>query len=152
MSNTETLAGPMALVHCPVCFARGSELCHDRRHYTRAELDRNPALARRQRDHVMRPDRGARAPYTGPAFFSHTDSQHGWLAVKRSILADLGILGEISRCSYQRGKTVYLEQDCDLTKFFRAWRDRYYADPPIRSGRGAWRIHSQIRSYARFSA
>jgi hypothetical protein len=41
----------------------------------------------------------------------HTDSAHGWLAVKRSLLIQLDILTTISVFSYQSktGDTVYLE-------------------------------------------
>jgi hypothetical protein len=46
----------------------------------------------------------------------YNDPGHAWGAVKRSVLFELGLLGEISPYSYQRGKTVYLEEDCDLFK------------------------------------
>lgn len=45
----------------------------------------------------------------------YSDAGHGWVAVKRQELADLGILNQISGCSYQKGKTAYLEEDCDAT-------------------------------------
>lgn len=48
----------------------------------------------------------------------YQDSGHGWLAVKRSELIKLGIIAEISSFSYERGKTVYLEEDNDLSLFF----------------------------------
>ena len=44
----------------------------------------------------------------------YSDPGHGWGAVKRSVLFELGVLNRISSYSYQRGKTVYLEEDCDL--------------------------------------
>lgn len=44
----------------------------------------------------------------------YTDPGHGWGAVKREVLYDLGIEDKISRFSYQKGNTVYLEEDCDL--------------------------------------
>ena len=50
----------------------------------------------------------------------HQDPGHGWLAVKRQELVDLGIHEQISHYSYQRGKTVYLEEDCDLQIFLAA--------------------------------
>jgi len=50
-------------------------------------------------------------------YVMHTDGGHGWLAVKRTELAELGILNDISKYSYQRGQTVYLEEDSDLYKF-----------------------------------
>ena len=50
----------------------------------------------------------------------YTDPGHGWFAVKRAELAALGILGQVSHYSYQRGRTVYLEEDCDASLYFAA--------------------------------
>ncbi len=44
----------------------------------------------------------------------YSDPGHGWGAVKRQVLFDLGIADKISTFSYQKGDTVYLEEDCDL--------------------------------------
>lgn len=44
----------------------------------------------------------------------YTDPGHGWGAVKRKVLIDLGILHKITPFSYQKGQTVYLEEDLDL--------------------------------------
>ena len=49
--------------------------------------------------------------------YFHSDSGHGWLAVKRSEVAKLGIADKISGFSYQKGKTVYLEEDKDMATF-----------------------------------
>lgn len=53
-------------------------------------------------------------------FTYYQDPGHGWLAVPRELLHDLGIADEISGCSYQRLETVFLEEDCDLATFTRA--------------------------------
>lgn len=45
------------------------------------------------------------------------DPGHGWVAVKRAKLIELGIADRISPYSYQRGATVYLEEDCDASLF-----------------------------------
>jgi hypothetical protein len=45
----------------------------------------------------------------------YSDPGHGWGAVKRKVLFDLGIADKISSFSYQKGDTVYLEEDCDLS-------------------------------------
>jgi len=50
----------------------------------------------------------------------YSDPGHSWMAVKRNELIRLGILHLISSYSYQKGETVYLEEDCDLRKFERA--------------------------------
>ena len=49
--------------------------------------------------------------------YFHSDSGHGWLAVKRTEVYNLGIADKITTFSYQKGKTVYLEEDTDLTTF-----------------------------------
>lgn len=50
----------------------------------------------------------------------YSDPGHGWLAVKRKELSALGILNVISGYSYQRGGTVYLEEDGDASRFINA--------------------------------
>ena len=46
-------------------------------------------------------------------FKFYSDPGHGWMAVKRTLLVEYGVLDRISFYSYQRGDTVYLEEDCD---------------------------------------
>jgi len=50
----------------------------------------------------------------------HSDSGHGWLAVKRIELIALGIIHQISPYSYENGNTVYLEEDADAQLFLDA--------------------------------
>tara|TARA_R110000803_G_scaffold157114_1_gene221559 strand:- start:108 stop:374 length:267 start_codon:yes stop_codon:yes gene_type:complete len=50
----------------------------------------------------------------------YTDRGHGWAAVKTKELRALGIAGQISHYSYQRGQTAYLEEDCDLSVYLAA--------------------------------
>ena len=56
--------------------------------------------------------------------FYYTDPGHGWFAVKRADCEKLGFLEKISTYSYQRGKTVYLEEDCDASLYFDALKVR----------------------------
>ena len=73
----------------------------------------------------------------------YSDPGHGWAAVKRKLLEDLGLLDKISTFSYQKGKTVYLEEDCDLSTLTSAlsmkgitvnWQDKHTnKSSPIRS-------------------
>ena len=42
---------------------------------------------------------------------------HGWLAVKIQELIELKIADKITKYSYMRGKTAYLEEDCDANLF-----------------------------------
>jgi hypothetical protein len=51
-----------------------------------------------------------------------SDPSHGWLRVKTKELRELGILDKISHYSYASptGKSVYLEEDGDVTVFLKA--------------------------------
>lgn len=51
----------------------------------------------------------------------HADPGHAWLAVPTAELFALGIASEISGHSYVKGKTAYLEEDCDAGRFIKAW-------------------------------
>lgn len=75
-------------------------------------------------------------------YIFHSDPGHAWLAVKRKELVDLGLEDKISTYSYQKGQTVYLEEDCDAGLFIQAkrakgieiqYRDSYQERTPIRS-------------------
>ena len=59
----------------------------------------------------------------------YADPGHGWLAVKIEELMQLGIVTQISSYSYMRGGTAYLEEDCDASLFFCAYRDKHGVDP-----------------------
>ena len=77
----------------------------------------------------------------------YTDPGHGWCAVKRTRLIDLGIECQISPYSYQRGQTVYLEEDCDASVYFAALRAKGIDPAYIEKHMG--RRHP-IRSYESF--
>ena len=62
-------------------------------------------------------------------YILHSDPGHGWLAVKAKELQELGILEKITPYSYMNGKTVYLEEDCDLSTFFEAYRAKFGVNP-----------------------
>ncbi len=53
-------------------------------------------------------------------YLFHSDPGHAWLQVKRQELKALGILDKISNYSYQKGKDVFLEEDCDYGAFYEA--------------------------------
>ena len=50
------------------------------------------------------------------------DPGQAWLPVKRSLLSELGVAGDISSYSYQEDDMVYLEEDCDASVFLEAWK------------------------------
>ena len=50
----------------------------------------------------------------------YSDAGHGWLAVKTAELHKLNIADKISGFSYERGKSVYLEEDSDAQIYLQA--------------------------------
>ncbi len=80
----------------------------------------------------------------------HSDSGHGWLAVKVKDLIELGIEKNISHYSYINGKTAYLEEDCDITIFFNAYKKKYSVDPKM-TDLGQRSNTSKIRYYQSYN-
>ncbi len=56
-------------------------------------------------------------------FNFHSDPGHGWLAVKKNLIRELGLVSEISKYSYMQGQSVYLEEDSDATKFLKRFQE-----------------------------
>lgn len=52
----------------------------------------------------------------------YSDAGHGWGSVLLTDLQALNIADKVSTYSYQRGRRVYLEEDCDLSLFVQAAR------------------------------
>ena len=80
--------------------------------------------------------------------YFHSDSGHGWLAVKRGEVEQLGIAEKISTHSYQKGKTVYLEEDCDAQLFLGAMKAAG-ATVEVKEAKPVKR--SNIRGFGRFT-
>ena len=80
--------------------------------------------------------------------YFHSDSGHGWLAVKRKEVESLGLADKISTCSYQKGKTVYLEEDVDAQVFLKAMKDSG-TDVEVKEAKPVKR--SNIRGFSAFS-
>lgn len=78
-------------------------------------------------------------------FNFYADRGHGWMAVKKQQLVELGIAAQITPYSYQRGDTAYLEEDCDLDLFFETFIKRTGARPVLKHHHGNRR--SKIRNY-----
>jgi hypothetical protein len=78
----------------------------------------------------------------------HSDPGHGWLAVKLSDLKMLGIETKISSYSYVKGKTAYLEEDCDMSEFITAAKAKGIT---IEVVQGAERDRSPIRSFRSYN-
>lgn len=79
---------------------------------------------------------------------SHSAPQHGWLACKRSLLVELGLLDKVTPFSYQKGNTVYLEEDCDAGLLINKLNE---LNRSYKIVRGAWYNSShRIRNYEGF--
>ena len=83
-------------------------------------------------------------------FKFHSDAANGWLAVKRDMLYKLKIEHKITRFSYQKGSTVYLEEDLDMTTFINAFTAANGYKPMIIDQPSVQR--AMIRSYESFYA
>jgi hypothetical protein len=66
-------------------------------------------------------------------FTFHSDNGHGWLAVERADCLALGFTAnDFSRYSYLAdGGKIYLEEDCDASKFFAAYIKKHGAMPTV---------------------
>ncbi len=83
------------------------------------------------------------------AYKFHSDAGHGWLAVKVAELYRLGIEYKISQFSYIKGKTAYLEEDCDLSLFLRTKKER---GETVEIVEGKPQKYSPVRSYNCYTA
>lgn len=79
-----------------------------------------------------------------------SDPGHGWLRVPRAMLTRLGIEEKITPFSYQRGQWVYLEEDCDMSRFCKVCEASDLYSISIRERRPSQR-ESAIRTYAHYS-
>ena len=83
-------------------------------------------------------------------FNYYSDPGHGWIKVPIKLIESLGITEKVSRYSYMRNGFGYLEEDCDASLFFNAFRAKYGIDPIIREY-CAREKSSKIRSYDNFN-
>jgi hypothetical protein len=62
----------------------------------------------------------------GPRTFAYLqDPGRGWLIVSRRDLAGAGLSpADFSSCSYMRGDTLALEEDCDMQRFLKCLDER----------------------------
>lgn len=82
----------------------------------------------------------------------YSDDGHGWLAVKRQDLIELDIESSITAWSYESrsGHTVYLEEDCDMSLFFKVYEAKHGTKPQLMISNIDGR--SSIRSYPAFKS
>lgn len=79
----------------------------------------------------------------------HSDPGHAWIAVPIRELFELNIADKITAFSYIKGKTAYLEEDCDLSTFFKAFELRFGQRPQYREGKHWDRC--PVRSFAQYT-
>jgi hypothetical protein len=86
------------------------------------EADAQAWLAAHPRDNL----RLVPAEELEPRAFTYLqDPSHGWLIVRRGDLADAGLSpADFSSCSYVRGDTFALEEDCDMPRFLKRLDER----------------------------
>ena len=61
-------------------------------------------------------------------FTFHTDAGHGWLEVSTDDLRSVSMCAaSFSRYSYRDTGKLYLEEDCDASKFIAAWQAKHGA-------------------------
>ena len=82
-------------------------------------------------------------------FNFHSDAGHGWLAVKLTLVRELGLAKFVTPYSYMQGQSAYLEEDCDMQMFIRHFTARFGVEPKINYLDSKDR--SPIRSMKRFS-
>ena len=78
----------------------------------------------------------------------HSDPGHGWLEVTLQELFALGIYDKISRFSYEKEGTIYLEEDCDAHHFCKAYEEEN--DEEIDFVTIDYNHDAPSKSYARF--
>ena len=74
----------------------------------------------------------------------HQDAAHGWLEVPHGYVQSLAI--PVSGYSYMRGNDLYLEEDCDMSRFMAAAMAAGWLVNLVRVEDGDW---SPIRNYQR---
>ena len=65
-------------------------------------------------------------------FVKHDDPGHGWLQVGLVDLKNVGTsIEDYSGYSYRKGNILFLEEDCDASKFVNAWKAKFGSYPNI---------------------
>jgi len=100
-------------------------------HLADTEADAHAWLAAHPRDNLRLVPAEALEPHT---FTYLQDPGHGWLIVISGDLAEAGLSpADFSSCSYMRGDTLALEEDCDMPRFLKRLDERGIA----------YRLHDQ---------
>jgi hypothetical protein len=79
----------------------------------------------------------------------YVDPGHAWVKVPMTLLVSLQIANNITRFSYRKNDHAYLEEDCDLATFVRAYRNTYNVNPQFVER--CSNRDSRIRSYPSYT-
>ena len=60
----------------------------------------------------------------------YSDAGHGWLKVSIEEVKELNV--KVSKYSYRKNHTLYLEEDCDAPKFLEAYESKFGFRPNIK--------------------
>lgn len=82
-------------------------------------------------------------------FRVYADPGHAWIAVKEKLLIEFDIADKITPYSYFKGKTVYLEEDCDASTFVEAFVKKFGVEPVFAKENHVNWSHP-IRKYRRY--
>ena len=77
----------------------------------------------------------------------YEDPGHGWVAVPIDDLIALGVADKITSYSYLLGNMAFLEEDCDLPTFVRAYKKKFGKAP---KGKTVYQEYTSIRSYPNY--
>ena len=77
----------------------------------------------------------------------YEDPGHGWVAVPMDDLIALGVADKITSYSYLLGNMAFLEEDCDLPTFVRAYKKKYGKAP---KGKTVHQEVTMIRNYPNY--
>ncbi|HEY1244678.1 MAG TPA: hypothetical protein VGF29_07580 [Hyphomicrobiaceae bacterium] len=112
-------------------------------HLADTEADARAWLAAHPRDNLRLVPAEALEPRT---FTYLMDPGHGWLIVSRGDLAEAGLSpADFSSCSYVRGDTFALEEDCDMPRFLKRLDERGI---PYRLGEQHTGAEAHVRRWA----
>lgn len=82
----------------------------------------------------------------------YSDPGHAWAKIPLIELVALGIAGTISTYSYRKGGYAYLEEDSDLTKYYKALLAAGYQKENIKFREAGYsERRSRIRDYPFYS-
>ena len=77
----------------------------------------------------------------------YEDPGHGWLAVPLGNLVELGVADKITGYSYLIGNMAYLEEDCDMSVFLLAFREKFGKFPAFKQ---KYQEVTMIRNYPNY--